>query len=207
MGGIGIYDANELPGDSQKRIERFRKWLLETIPVDVLKEHCELHGKKLNWDEAARGLIEHHKEQKHLADGWVEHKQKTIEDLREVNEELQGRRVELEAFVKDVLLELPVEFFERGKTLLGLGPDDGPRRPLGASDAFRDAMIGARAALDQKDGLERARVFTEMMSAIARMHLAEATDRSSRMAEKSLARITAETTEVTNLARKLDPKS
>lgn len=163
MGGVGIYEVNELEGDLRKRINRFREWLIEEIPQEVLKNHCELHGKKLQWDEAAKGHMK-----------WLYQEKAHAEKL---TEEKQARIDELVAFIRDGLIELPVELFNRGKLLLGLGPDEGPARPFTADDSFRDAMSHAAESIERANLSDRAGLYIAMMDAIARKQAAEATEK------------------------------
>ena len=171
----GIYEPNELEGDLRRREAKFRQWLLDVMPPEVLKEHgkkehCRLHGKKehcrvkkVHWDEAAIGYVKWLRDQKEESLSWVEEKQAKINELKK--------------FVSDVLVELPLDLFARGKDLLGLGPDDKPLRPMDADDAFREAMIRAQGFAHEALPHERAKLWIAMMDAIARKQGAEAAER------------------------------
>ena len=165
MGGIGIYEANELEGDLRKREAKFRSWVLDNMDPELLGELCKANGTKLHWDDAAKGWIIRRESQLRESNDWLEEKQRKIMTLRE--------------FLERVLLELPVEYFEEGKRILGLVPGEGPERPFGADDAFRDSMSHAAAELE-KSNFAKAEVYVGMMNAIARKQHAEAVDRATK---------------------------
>ena len=171
MGGIGIYEANELEGDLRRREEAFRSWLLDNIHPELLGELCKTNGKKLHWDQAAKG--------------WIIRIESQLKDSSDWVEEKQGKIGRLKDFLERVLLELPAENFDEGKILLGLVPGEGPDRPFGADDAFRDAMSHAAAELERSN-FERARIYVELMKAIATKQHAEAIENGITIAKKEI---------------------
>lgn len=169
MGEVGIYEPNELEGDLRRSVAKFRLWLLDVMPPEVLKKHCRLH-----WDEAAMGYVKWLRFQTEEALEWVEQKQAKINELKK--------------FVSDVLVAVPLEDFGRGKELLGLGPEDEPLRPTSADDAFREAMIRAQGFAHEALPHERAKLWIAMMDAIARKQGSEAAERIGRATLKTLER-------------------
>ena len=171
----GIYEPNELEGDLRRREAKFRDWLLDVMPPEVLKKNSVgFTVRKVHWDEAAIDYVKWLRDQKEESLGWVEEKQAKINELKK--------------FVSDVLVELPLDLFARGKDLLGLGPDDKPLRPMDADDAFREAMIRAQGFAHEALPHERAKLWIAMMDAIARKQGAEAAERIGRATLKTLER-------------------
>jgi hypothetical protein len=87
---------------------------------------------------------------------------------------------EFRTLLEEVLVDLPIDYFDRALALLKLEPELVPPRPYTADDAFRDSMSNARAMIDAAPRHKQAELYVAMMAAIARKQHAEAADRMSR---------------------------
>lgn len=157
--------------DLLDKARHLRKWILDFMPSEVLLAEFNKRGRPLDFDEAAREWVAWLSSQKSSADEWTTEKQEKINELR--------------LFIQDTLTELPLELFERGKKVLGLGPQEGPARPFTADDSFRDAMSHASESIPSSNPTERAGLYIAMMDAIARKQHAEATERGLALGKKS----------------------
>ncbi len=186
---IGIYKSEELEGDLRRRIEGLHVWMMSQMDEDTLRKICNVHGRQVHFDEALQGWMRFaHAELQEVTtarDAAMAEERRMTTERNEAKLQEAANEVwctEAEEFLKDILVELPLEFFDRGKSLLKLGAQEGPKRPYGADDAFRDAMehlkqaMGENAQHPDDRTLKRAAIYARVMDAVARKQHAEAVE-------------------------------